>query len=146
MNAKLIAVFLFAITGSFAVAQSGYLPLPDGSSLKLRAGETPEQGWTRAQQMYPQAFVKRTIPDEKKYDVEYLNKCELEATRNSKTELALTIAVDLCRKAATPKKCRSYEIQIDAQGNESGEARIKCVEKCRSANYFSRTFGECTPG
>lgn len=33
-----------------------YIPLPDGNSLKLREGESPEQGWERAQAMYPQAF------------------------------------------------------------------------------------------
>lgn len=33
-----------------------YIPLPDGNSLKLREGESPDQGWERAQQMYPEAF------------------------------------------------------------------------------------------
>ena len=34
-----------------------YLPLPDGSSLKLREGETPAEGWARAQRAYPDAFA-----------------------------------------------------------------------------------------
>jgi hypothetical protein len=34
-----------------------YLPLPDGSSLKLREGESPAQGWARAQRTYPEAFA-----------------------------------------------------------------------------------------
>jgi len=33
-----------------------YLPLPDGSSIKLREGETAAEAWQRAQQMYPEAF------------------------------------------------------------------------------------------
>jgi Large polyvalent protein associated domain 38 len=33
-----------------------YLPLPDGSSVTIRDGESPAQAWDRAQQMYPEAF------------------------------------------------------------------------------------------
>jgi hypothetical protein len=33
-----------------------YLPLPDGSSVTIQDGETPEQTWARAQQAYPEAF------------------------------------------------------------------------------------------
>ena len=33
-----------------------YLPLPDGSSVTIRDGESPTQAWARAQQMYPEAF------------------------------------------------------------------------------------------
>jgi len=33
-----------------------YLPLPDGSSVTIREGETPQQAWERAQEMYPEAF------------------------------------------------------------------------------------------
>jgi hypothetical protein len=32
------------------------LPLPDGSTVAIREGETPEQTWERAQRMYPEAF------------------------------------------------------------------------------------------
>jgi hypothetical protein len=32
------------------------LPLPDGTTVAIREGETPEQTWSRAQQMYPEAF------------------------------------------------------------------------------------------
>jgi hypothetical protein len=39
-----------------------YLPLPDGSSVTIREGETPQQAWARAQQMYPEAFVQRQAP------------------------------------------------------------------------------------
>ena len=33
-----------------------YLPLPDGSSVTIQDGETPEQTWARAQRVYPEAF------------------------------------------------------------------------------------------
>jgi hypothetical protein len=33
-----------------------FLPLPDGSSLKLREGESPQAGWARAFESYPEAF------------------------------------------------------------------------------------------
>ena len=33
-----------------------YLPLPDGSSVTIRDGETPEQAWARAIESYPEAF------------------------------------------------------------------------------------------
>lgn len=39
-----------------------YLPLPDGSSVTIREGETPQQTWARAQQMYPEAFAKKAAP------------------------------------------------------------------------------------
>jgi hypothetical protein len=32
------------------------LPLPDGTTVAIREGETPAQTWARAQQMYPEAF------------------------------------------------------------------------------------------
>ena len=32
------------------------VPLPDGSAVKVRPGETEQQAWARAQQMYPEAF------------------------------------------------------------------------------------------
>ena len=32
------------------------LPLPDGTSVTIREGETPAQTWARAQRMYPEAF------------------------------------------------------------------------------------------
>jgi len=33
-----------------------YLPLPDGSSVTIREGETPQQAWVRAIESYPEAF------------------------------------------------------------------------------------------
>ena len=39
-----------------------YLPLPDGSTVTIRDGETPQQAYARAQQMYPEAFVQKQAP------------------------------------------------------------------------------------
>jgi hypothetical protein len=33
-----------------------YLPLPDGNSVTIQPGETPQQTWARALQMYPESF------------------------------------------------------------------------------------------
>ena len=40
-----------------------YLPLPDGTSVTIREGETPAQAWARAQQMYPEAFAVQGAAD-----------------------------------------------------------------------------------
>lgn len=39
-----------------------YLPLPDGSSVTIREGESPQQAWARAQEMYPDAFARKAAP------------------------------------------------------------------------------------
>ena len=39
------------------------LPLPDGRFVTIREGETPEQTWARAQQMYPDAFAAKQAPE-----------------------------------------------------------------------------------
>jgi hypothetical protein len=36
-----------------------YLPLPDGSSVTIREGESPQEAYARAQRMYPEAFKSR---------------------------------------------------------------------------------------
>jgi hypothetical protein len=38
------------------------VPLPDGSRVRIREGETPEQAYARAQQMYPEAFKALEAP------------------------------------------------------------------------------------
>ena len=37
-----------------------YLPLPDGNSVTIREGESPQEAWARAQQMYPDSFRPKT--------------------------------------------------------------------------------------
>jgi hypothetical protein len=41
-----------------------YLPLPDGNSVTIREGETPQQAYARAQRMYPDSFPKAQAPGE----------------------------------------------------------------------------------
>lgn len=45
-----------------------YLPLPDGSSVTIREGETPQEAYARAQRMYPEAFASKT-PEKKETTV-----------------------------------------------------------------------------
>jgi hypothetical protein len=43
-----------------------YLPLPDGNSVTIQPGETPQQTWARALQMYPASFggkIKEETPE-----------------------------------------------------------------------------------
>ena len=41
-----------------------YLPLPDGSYVTIRDGETPMDAWSRARQMYPEAFKSAAVEQE----------------------------------------------------------------------------------
>ena len=45
-----------------------YLPLPDGSSVTIREGESPQEAYARAQRMYPEAF-KSKEPEKKETTV-----------------------------------------------------------------------------
>jgi hypothetical protein len=45
-----------------------YLPLPDGSSVTIREGESPQEAWARAQRMYPEAFASKA-PEKKEVTV-----------------------------------------------------------------------------
>jgi len=45
-----------------------YLPLPDGSSVTIREGESPQEAYVRAQRMYPEAFASKT-PEKKETTV-----------------------------------------------------------------------------
>jgi hypothetical protein len=45
-----------------------YLPLPDGSSVTIREGESPQEAYARAQRMYPEAF-KSKEPEKKEVTV-----------------------------------------------------------------------------
>jgi hypothetical protein len=45
-----------------------YLPLPDGSSVTIREGESPQEAYARAQRMYPEAFASKE-PEKKETTV-----------------------------------------------------------------------------
>jgi len=145
---KFIYRLLLALTSiSFAVVNAHavqYLPLPDGSSVTIREGETPEQAWARAINMYPQAFGNVRVPKQKIMDLDWYNECKLKAATTSNA--SITAAVQACEYKAVPKKCRIHNIDKDALGNEKGESRIQCVEECNKANYYSKTLGECSKG
>jgi hypothetical protein len=140
-----IAVFLF-LNLPDAYSQKQYLPLPDGSSVTIRDGETPKETWARAQQMYPDAFKIKVIPNNKKYDTDYFYQCKLKAAKETSTDYALISAIQSCEYKATPKKCREFGIETDSFGNEKGDKRVACVEECAIANPYSKSFGECSKG
>ena len=137
---------MFAILFSEANAQKQALPLPDGSYVTIREGETPLQTWIRAQAMYPKAFGMESIPENKKYDLDYFNDCKLKIMKEAKTDVALMLAIDSCKYKAIPKKFRAFQIKKDAVGNEKADELIICVEECNKANSISKLFGECSKG
>lgn len=132
--------------GSCAFSQQMYLPLPDGSSLKIRDGETTEQAWLRASQMYPEAFGFKKLRPGQKYDVDYFNSCKLSAAKSTVGQLAMISAIQACEYKAIPKKCRAFSVNKDTLGNETGADRVKCVEQCNNANPYSKSLGECSKG
>jgi hypothetical protein len=146
LSIKLMLYVLCVTVFSSSYSQKQYIPLPDGSSVTIREGETPQQTWIRAQSMYPEAFRQKTIPENQKFDNDYFNDCKLKSTKDTKSDLALKVAIDSCKYKATPKKCRAFSITTDSIGNEKGDERIQCVEECNKANYYSKTVGECSKG
>ncbi len=122
------------------------LPLPDGSHVRIRDGETPKDTWARAQQMYPEAFKIKIIPNSKKYDTDYFNQCKMKAAKETSSDYALLTALQSCEYKATPKKCREFGIETDRFGNEKGDKRVSCVEECANANPYSKSLGECSKG
>ena len=144
----LLLFFIPAVTGitmNFAQGKK-YLPLPDGSSVTIREGESPRDAWLRAQQLYPEAFKIKLIPSSKRYDADYFNQCKMKAAKETSTDYALLTAIQSCEYKATPKKCRKYGIEVDRFGNEKGDERVACVEECSNANPYSKSFGECSKG
>lgn len=137
---------LFVIALPNAYTQKQYVPLPDGSSVTVREGESAHQAWIRAQSMYPQAFGLKTIPENKKFDTDYFNDCKLKSAKETTSNAALITAIDSCKYKATPKKCRKFLITSDPIGNEKGDERIQCVEECNKAGYYSQKVGECSKG
>ena len=130
---------------NLSIQAAQYLPLPDGSSVTVRDGETPKETWARAQRMYPEAF-KTSIPNEKKYDVDYYNDCLLKNTKDQTSNATIALAMQACEHKAIPKKCREFQIELSPTGFESGDKRIQCVEECKKSNYLSNAVGECRKG
>ncbi len=137
---------LFVVAIPNAYTQKQYLALPDGTSVIVKEGESPQQTWIRAQSKYPEAFGLKTIPENKKFDTDYFNECKLKSAKETKSNVALITAIESCKYKATPKKCRNFLITTDPIGNEKGDARIQCVEECNKAGYYSQKVGECSKG
>jgi hypothetical protein len=117
--------------------------LPDGTSVTIRAGESPQMAYTRAMNMYPEAFGNVRVPKQKIMDLDWYNECKLKASTSS---ASIHAAVQACEYKAVPKKCRVHNVDKDALGNEKADLRIQCVEECNKANYYSKTLGECSRG
>lgn len=66
------------------------LPLPDGSNVVIREGETPQQAWERAQVMYPEAFGGRKAPEQAKPDTTGFKAAAAAGFERLKGETALT--------------------------------------------------------
>jgi hypothetical protein len=148
-NMNLIATFialqiLFSCLSLSHAAM--YLPLPDGSSLLMKEGESAKEAWARGQQQFPDAFKIKVIPNSKKYDADYFNQCKMKAAKATTTDYALLTALQSCEYKATPKKCREFTIEKDRFGNEKGEKLVACVEECTNANPYSKSLGECSKG
>jgi hypothetical protein len=118
--------------------------LPDGTYVTIRPGESPLQAYTRAVDMYPEAFGNVKVPKQKIMDLDWYNECKLKAATTSSA--SIQAAVQACEYKAVPKKCRIHNVNKDALGNEKADLRIQCVEECSKANYYSKTLGECSRG
>lgn len=130
---------------NFSIRAAQYLPLPDGTYATVREGESPKEAWIRAMRMYPDAF-KTTIPNEKKYDLDYYNDCLLKSTKDQVSNAAIRLAMQACEHKAIPKKCKEFQIEVSPTGVETGEKRIQCIEECKKSSYLSNTVGECRKG
>lgn len=149
MRQKVLAILTCSLLATAAHAQGEkkqYLPLPDGSAVTIREGETPDQTWARAQRDYPEAFGHIKLDDDKIMDVNWFNECKALAARQTRSDNALVVAIQACAHQAVPKKCRSFAIDADKMGNQIKGGRTECVQACKGANYFSRNIGECSRG
>jgi hypothetical protein len=141
-----LLITLFIGLNELHAQQKQYLPLPDGNSVQIRDGESPTGAWLRAQKMYPESFGMKRIDDDKKMDIDWFNECRTRVAKEAKTDTALFHMLQSCSQQAVPQRCRAYSIKSDALGNETGQERVKCIEECSRANYYSKTFGECKKG
>lgn len=140
-----LLILLYCNINSFA-QQKKYLPLPDGTSVEVKDGMSPTEAWLRAQKVYPEAFGLKKIDDEKKMDIDWFNECRARVAKEAKTDSALVQMIQSCRHQSVPQKCRAFQVKSDTLGNETGDERIKCVEECSRANYYTKTIGECKKG
>jgi hypothetical protein len=141
-----LLITLFIGPNELHAQQKKYLPLPDGTFLELKEGQSSREAWLKAQTAYPEAFGLKSIDDDKKMDIDWFNECRTRVAKEAKTDTALFHMLQSCSQQAVPQRCRAYSIKSDALGNETGQERVKCIEECSRANYYSKTFGECKKG
>ena len=150
MNKILKQYILIALLGLFCVkivaeTKTGkFVELPNGSYFPAKEGESVQQTLREANRLYPEAFGNVRVPKQKIMDLDWYNECKLKAATTSSA--SIQAAVQACEYKAVPKKCRLHNVEKDALGNESANARIQCVEECSKANYYSKTLGECSRG
>lgn len=137
---------MFLVSTSLSAQKELSLPLPDGSFVRIREGETAKAAWIRAQNMYPEAFGFKKIDDANKMDIDWFNDCRTRISKEAKTDAALGQMLASCRHQAVPQKCRGFQVKFDAIGNEVGDERVRCVEECSLANFYSKNLGECKKG
>lgn len=141
---KLFFTAMLCMVGVCYAVQA--IQLPDGSYFPLREGESTKDAWLKAQELYPDAF-KLALPPEKTMDMDWYNDCiQKVSTSPNMSNSALGVAMGACEYKAVPKKCRAFAITKAPNGKETGDARVKCVEQCRNANYYSKSMGECSKG
>jgi len=141
---KLFLTALLCVAGLCYAAKA--IELPDGSYFPLREGESVSRALSEARRLYPASF-EITLPPEKTMDMDWYNDCiQKVSTSPNMSNSALGVAMGACEYKAVPKKCRAFAITKAPNGKESGDARMRCIEECRNANYYSKSVGECSKG
>jgi hypothetical protein len=103
-------------------------------------------------------------------DEDWYQACASNAASSAKTKEALIVLLGVCDHKSVPKKCRGLsdndgevtrkslnpgEIPFslpsafsadDAKQRMESSSRARCVASCKSANSFSRSFGDCAKG
>jgi len=81
------------------------------------------------------------------FDADYYNDCLLKNAKAGINIAAIQLIAQACNHKATPKKCRALPDATDLLSLYApASERLKCVEACKTENYYSRTFGVCSTG
>lgn len=81
------------------------------------------------------------------YDADYYSECTLKNVKAGMDISAIRLIHQACKHKATPKKCRALsdaQDLLDPFGPSS--ERSKCVDACKTENFYSKTFGDCSTG
>ena len=133
-----------------------YLPLPDGSSLLVKEGETPQQAWARAQQSYPDAFVTQQAPEAPKERSWGEAVSDIGASGKAGIGSLLQFPGQMYGLATgdfAPTGLYGYGKELEERGQkeksaalrgkeEASQARVKEAEKEGQLNAFLTSIGE----